>query len=408
MKVALLKGQSQYGALGYFTYELARALAARGIDAAIIALETVRTGSELAGRLRELAPLGLVFSFNTPVDCLVRDGHALIEMTGAPHVVQFVDHPLHHIDRLKRMSRDTAILVVDHSHQRTIKTLFGPDHFVHVAFNPHGALGEPCPLPGDVRAFVAERPIAALFAGSIRRPDKPAWDEFPEFVKRVFAAATDAAMSREWLPALEALDSALADFGLDPRGKNLPPEVTEELRSLREAAITIHDWIRSERRWHLVEAAARAGLPLTMVGSGAEADIARFANIDHRGAVTFEETLRLMRQARMVLNVNANFGEGSHERPLTAMLAGAAVASDASTFYAQAFADGHDIALFRWTSLESDLAAIAARLRDDEAVFEMAKAGQRKVLEGHRWVHRVDNILAAARETSRKLASRTT
>ncbi len=58
-----------------------------------------------------------------------------------------------------------------------------------------------------------------------------------------------------------------------------------------------------------------------------------------------------MRQSRLVLNTNGNFGAGSHERPFSASLAGAATFSDLSRYYAQVFAPGANIELFRWKDL---------------------------------------------------------
>jgi hypothetical protein len=45
-----------------------------------------------------------------------------------------------------------------------------------------------------------------------------------------------------------------------------------------------------------------------------------------------------MRRARVTLNTDGNFGAGSHERPLSVFLAGSAVFSDYSRYYAEAFA----------------------------------------------------------------------
>jgi spore maturation protein CgeB len=111
-----------------------------------------------------------------------------------------------------------------------------------------------------------------------------------------------------------------------------------------------------------------------------------------------------MARSRVVLNVNANFGAGSHERPLCGMNAGAAAASDVSAFYAANFKVGEEIALYRWRDLEAGLAAVAELAKDAEAAFAMAQAGQRRVVAEHRWINRVETVIAAA-EAARRARS---
>jgi len=396
MRIALIKSQSRYGALRIFIDELAAAVRARGDEAVVLDLSSFMLG-DLADRLIAAGPLDLVFSFNTCGDYRDRSGRTIREATGAAQVVQFVDHPLHHMVRLKATAPDTAVLFVDRSHVRTVHKLLGPKRFAVADFNPHAALGSPAPVPSTADAFAAERPIEVLFAGTLYRPQKPQWDEFPSEVRAAFAAAAEAALSCEWLPALDALDAVLTQCGLDPQGTGEPQEVKDELLGLREAAILIHDWVRAHRRASLLEAAAQGGLPLTVIGEGQSGALANYSNIKCLEPVEFRPALDLMRQARLVLNANANFGEGSHERPLSAMMAGAAAASDTSTFYQHEFDDGRDIILFHWTDLARGVARIKDLVSDTRALFERARAGQEAVLARHTWKQRVETILAAGK-----------
>jgi spore maturation protein CgeB len=131
-------------------------------------------------------------------------------------------------------------------------------------------------------------------------------------------------------------------------------------------------------------------------GRGYAEHLERFPNITYRGEIGLAELLREMRRARIVININANFRDGAHDRPFTAAAAGAAVASDASTYLAEQFQDGTEIKLFSWLSLEAGLADMAALAHDPERAHAMARAGQRRVIDAHLWDHRVDAILEAA------------
>ena len=394
MRAALIKGQSRYGLLRCFVDDVAEAITARGDEAVVVDL-TEFPIEDLGAHLKALGPVDLVLSFNICSDYRDAKGRTIFEITGAPHVTHFVDHPLHHLDRLNATPRDAAVLFVDHSHVRAIPKLFGPDRFAYAGFCPHGALGEPAPLPADAAQFCAERPIALLFAGTYYQPGPSLLDQFPDHVKALFGAAIEAASTEDWLPALDALDIALVAFGMDPDGAS--SDEREGITALRRLAYIIDDRVRVGRRQRLLEEAAAAGLPLTLVGENYGGELVRRPNVDYRGLVPTDEIPLLMRQSRMVLSANANFGEGSHERPLTAMLAGAAAASDFSTFYDDEFDSGTEIVLFRWSKLSADLEALKALLADPAALFGVAQAGREAVAARHRWRHRVDTYYAAAR-----------
>jgi hypothetical protein len=106
--------------------------------------------------------------------------------------------------------------------------------------------------------------------------------------------------------------------------------------------------------------------------------------------------VELMRRSRLVLNTNGNFGGGSHERPFSASLAGAATFSDFSRYYGQVFEDGRSMAMFRWKDLDAGMARLQALTSDPAACFAMAREAKALTLRDHTWDRRVDLILEAA------------
>ena len=388
MRVVLFKGVSAYGATRTFIDEAAAAFERRGYEASII---DVLPGMDLPAALRaeaEAGPIALAYSFVILGEFRDGDGRSIGQMLDAPHVLHHVDYPLTHIGRLNGASPDTAVLVIDETHVEAIVSTLGADRFAYVGFCPHAASGEPAPEAPDAEAFAAERDIPILFAGTFYKAETPPWANAPAQTRVVFDTALEIALSQEFVPALAAFDQALAAQGIDPR--------RSEMATARQSANLVHEQVRGHRRFELLKAAAKARLPLHIYGKGYESQLYRFKNVTYGGEVSLTEITQLMRRSRVVLNVNANFGAGSHERPLSAMLAGAAAASDHSRFYANAFDEGRDIALYRWMALPEGLEAIDALARDPEACFAMARAGRAKALAGHCWDHRVDVILAAA------------
>ena len=393
MRVILIKGRSTYDLLRAFVDAAAEGFAEAGHEVDI--LDVVPEPDLVAGLTRRAAerPIDLVYSLNILSDFRDHAGRTVGDIAGAPHVVHFVDHPLSHLSRLEATPAHAAVLTIDPSHAEAVRSIYGEGRFAFVGFCPHGAVG-PTVSPGaDVDAFVQSRSIPILFPGTYAPVGPPPWAQMQAGVRRIFEAATEAAMASEWTAGHVALDTAMKAAGLEP--------ADPQFAGFRKLSSYVHERVRARRRILLLESAARVGLPLHVAGKGYDEALARFANLTFVGDVDFMDSMALMTRARLVLNINANFGRGSHERPLCALNAGAAAASDLSAFYPDHFEEGRELLLYRWRNLDAGLEAIAALAQDPEAMVQMAQAGQAKVLAGHRWKHRAATIIAAAEAVRR-------
>ena len=389
-RVLLIKGVSRYDVLRDFIDAVGEAFRARDIEPVVLDSTPLKTHDEIFRALKGVGPVDMAFTFYIFGHYVDPQRRTLGEIIGAPVVVQYVDYPLSLREALDNTDSATAILTVDPSHGEAIQKLYGPRRFAHLGFNPHAGTGEAFALPASAAQFAAERPIPIFFSGTYYRPVDPPWKDFPANIRRVFDEAADYAVSQEFVPALDALDATLKRMGLDP---NLPDP---SIRQVRFLADKVHEWVRALRRYRFFEAAAKVGLPLTVTGSGYDDDLPRFPNIDYRGICGFHDAIRLMQQSRMVININANFGRGSHERPFTAMLAGAVAASDHSSYYADQFDAGQEMMLFRWQHLEQDLAGLRDLAENSARLWQIAQAGQDKTSRNHRWANRIDAIISAA------------
>lgn len=391
MRILLLKGQSQYDALRLFIDEAQAAFAAAGHEAVVVDLTNGFDMAGLPAHLEALGPFDLAFSYVILGDYRAADGRTLSEVIRAPHVIQHVDHPFSHLERMAATPQTATILTVDESHADVVKQVFGPDHFAHVAFQPHAGIGPVRPLPATAGAYAVARPIRFFFAGTYYRPGEPGWKNFPGNVQSIFHDASDIALTRDWIRPQEALCMAMEMRGCDAEHENT--------RALMPYVHLIHEWVRANRRFQFFKAATKAGLPLTVYGNGYDKDMYRFKHLDYRGPASLSEITERMGESRIVLNVNVNFGEGSHERPMSAMLAGAVCASESSRFYESHFVPGHEMLLFRWSTLEEDLNRLKFVAEDEEDVlFDMARAGQARAAAEHRWASRIGPILALARD----------
>jgi Glycosyl transferases group 1 len=397
LRIILIKGRSTYDLLRAFIDDAATGFAEAGHAPEILdVVAEPDIGAGLARRAAE-APIDLVYSLNILGDFRDPEGRTLGDIAGAPHVLHFVDHPLSHLERLEKTPANAAVLTIDPSHADAIVSIYGEDRFAYVGFCPHAAVG-PTTSPGaDVGAFQASRPIPILFPGTYAPVGAPPWSAMQAGVQRLFEAAVEIALASEWTAGHLALDAAMRSAGLSPEDP--------QFSGFRKLASYVHERVRAVRRTQVLDAAARAGLLVHVAGKGYDGLLARFPNLTFAGDVGFLDSVTLMARSRVVLNINANFGAGSHERPLCALNAGAAAISDLSSFYADHFEEGREMSLYRWRDLGAGIAALSELAGDPRAAFEMATAGQVKVLAGHRWKHRAAVIIAAAEQARSRLSA---
>jgi hypothetical protein len=386
MRILTIKGQSQYGGTRLFADQAAAAFQRRGHEVEI--LDVGDTG-DAGPRILAHAPTAsadLIFTINIAGEFRDSLGRTLSDLYGAPHVVWHTDYIFSQVARLKATPTSTAVLLVDPTQVEGVKSVYGEDRFDHIDFFPHPAVGEPAPDDATLAQFLERRPIEVLWSGSFQKPEAP-WAGVEGPARQVFQDALDLALALEWIPPLEALDTVLVSRGLDLSDP--------AIAGAREAAALVDVEVRRARRFEFLKAVAKTGVPLRICGLGWESQLYRFKNAVYEGPVEMTRMAELMARSRLVLNTNGNFGAGSHERPFSASLAGAATFSDLSRYYAQVFEPGANIELFHWKDLAGGMAKLQALAADPERCFEYARSAKALTLAGHTWDAQVDQILAA-------------
>jgi hypothetical protein len=388
LRIVMLKGPSQYEGTRTFIDHAAQAFAARGFSVDVIDLAGLADVFAPIHAAATAGPCDLVYSINIFGEMRDGQGRSTAQIFGAPHVVWHVDYILSQETRLAATPRDARLLLVDPSQVEAVKSIYGAERYAVVDFCPHAAVGEAAADDADPEAFAAARPIPLLWAGSLQKTKARPWAAAAPGPRKVFDDAYDLALSVEWMPPHQALDTVLAARGLDL--------ADPDNRGARTSAKLIDIEVRKTRRFEFVKALAKTGLPIHICGLGWESDLYRFKAVTYDGETPMPRVNELMRRSRVVLNTNGNFGAGSHERPLSALLAGAAPFSDYSGFYADALGEDEGIRLFRWRDLAAGMGALEDLATNPQAAWSLARIGKARVLAGHTWAHRVDPILRAA------------
>ena len=383
MRFVLLKGQSQYGSLRLHVDQLAAALAGLGHAAEVVDLLAADGVATLDATTA--APPDAYIAFSGVGCDWKADGTSVYDRIGATYVALHDDHPVHHVARLSEpISRHVAFFL-DRSHVDLVKAWPVGRALSHVGFLPPGANERPEPVDTSDEAFAA-RDIPLLFTGTYRgAPPRPwtGWDASP--AREIAGEIADRMAADGALPVLEALRSALAARGVPLTGELLGQFLP--LLQLPQA------FAEAYHRDALLHALGAAGVPVQVYGAGWEPMAARYPGFAYGGVGSFEETLSLLRRARLVLNSNNGFVSGGHERVFTAMCAGAGVFSDASAWYAEAFEEGREIVTFPWARMAEAPGALLDLMGDLPRQAALARAGHARAMAEHRWTRRAQDLV---------------
>lgn len=110
-------------------------------------------------------------------------------------------------------------------------------------------------------------------------------------------------------------------------------------------------------------------------------------------SVTGNNTLKVMAESKISLNIMAWHKDGFTERIANSMLNGSVVVSDKSTQLEELFTDGKDLVLFELNHLELLPKKIENLLSFPENLKEISKNSRDKVEENHLWSHRAQHLL---------------
>ena len=153
-------------------------------------------------------------------------------------------------------------------------------------------------------------------------------------------------------------------------------------------------YIKSYRRLKAVELLARNDIPVDVFGNGW--DIVPFAGkLKLHGPVSYEQSLEIASQAKIIFQDQAEFNHGAHDRVFTGMLNGAVVVSEFSHYLAEEFEAGRDLFMFDWQNGDKQVQVIHELLADESKRLSVAVSAYGKAVRRHRWANRAERILEA-------------
>ncbi len=396
MRIVLFYSQTE--SFNFFTDRLTEGFRARGHETFVLDLRRLQSEG-----LRSYA--GFVEFVSKKVDAVVCfDGlgtreDALIELWDAHKAVAvdiLMDHPLRFHPTFERHPRRYLLFCCDRNHVNYVREYFG-NKVPYVLFMPHVGM---VPKETDPVIPYGKRKHEILFSGTYYRPESM----LAEAEKQLHFSFGDKTSVGEFYGLM--YENLKADCGLTTEAavlytvRSLGWELSvDAVKTLMNGSVYV-DWaIRMYQRERVVKTLAEAGIQLSLLGRGWEnhPSIHRrnVRRLDDR--IPYAETLPVMADAKVNLNVMPWFKDGTHDRIFNTLLQHSVPLTDPSRWIEENFVDGQDIALYDLERLE-ELPAIAERLLTDTALAEgIIRNGYEKAAGNLTWGHCAEWVLDGIR-----------
>lgn len=303
--------------------------------------------------------------------------HYLHEYIYGPKFNFVFDHPVWIYRHLQHHYSDFYVLTLDHNYVRFIEHYYKIPAFF---FPPAGMIS--CDM-GDF-----ERIYDFTFIGTYGNY----WEQVlmmhqMERSKRFMANHFLLLMRKNPnMTAEKALEETLKEYGRSLSDQ----EFLNLLYELRGVIYCVMNYYRDR----VVRCILESGIQVDVFGdSWKQCSLASYSNLICHPSVTAEESIQVLKQSKISLNVMSWHKGGFTERMANIMLAGAVLVTD-ETSYLEGRFDENDMISFRLKEYKTLPEKIKYLLNNEEARRNIAQNGKRKTLANHTWEKRAEQLLS--------------
>lgn len=382
VKILLLKTTPEGSVYSQFVNSLNRALVELGhqstvSDQSVHVVDNRAPAKHLVEALIADRPEA-VLSFSSIFASLVLDDQrSLFDALDVKFLSWLLDHPIYAPQSLRRELKGRYAVYSNSSHQRFAQAYNVPGQAMTM-------------LPGGERARTEKsyraREWPLFIAASWNGPPERFWDDSDQsMATRLLVGVIDRLLSDRRASLIDAFNSVCAELKIEiPLGQD--PAIDEQMRSFLCGALT---YVRRLDRYNLTMALAKAGVPMTICGSGWGQVLGDLGNVTCIDSVPFRKLPDLYANSQVVLNLNA--GNGGSERAIQAAFCGAAVASDYSHELDALFGASAGVVFYNRAEPDTAVEAVTNLLETSgEAV---AECGRQRVEESSDWRRRAEKIV---------------
>lgn len=310
-------------------------------------------------------------------------GHYVLGDMDIPHVSVLLDAPYNAANgNLGFSCRQHYLWVLDKSHIGAIKYRFPEKKFAGEIFQPLG---------GDVaknedEIFSTDRDIDVVFSASMFEDGniKEYWKEQTDnpFIIRILNDVIDYMLANP-VSLLPAVKYVLEERGLCGQAY---------IDALSPYFHGVFFYVKMKRRYRTLEALTHHGFTVDVFGPGWE-NVPFSDKLKLHGTTPYDEVLGAFARAKVVVQDQAEFNNGGHDRVFTAMLNGAAVVSEYSSYLDKEFENNSDIYLFDWKNTIGQMDIVEDLINDESKRLASAIRAYGKAKANHRWENRAQGVL---------------
>jgi spore maturation protein CgeB len=377
-RICLISHYNLYESKRYFTTKFADALKRKGIETLHLDAEGGTLSPEDLISIVKFSP-NLTCSFNSLLP--LSEGVYIGDYLSTPHWSILVDPAIYSTDLVN--SPYSIISCVD---QEDVSLVLAQP-FDKCFFFPHGVEKE---LIGSGRE---DKIYDVVFIGSCYDYEslRTFWqEELSEAVDKLILDASEMVLSNPSTSIAQALCNAWATSGIPQeeidffalfyfidrytRGKDR----VELIRSIKEAQVHIFGDVSQD------DAATIMGW---------KHYLADCKNVVFHPAVSYEESLEILKQSKISLNSMPFFKHGTHERVFNALACGALPLTTETPYWQENFSQGKDLAWYqngKWDEVDE---TINRYLTNETLRQSVVAEGALKVKSTYTWDQRVEQLL---------------
>ncbi len=381
MKPKLIFLTGVYDTLDIFIMELIRAFERMGYDILQIDTKHLMDGlSKLSAFINTPVKAAITFN-NLAFNLELAAGRNIWEDLKIPCINILMDHPFCYYDALQSAPYNGVVLCIDKKHTDYLQRFF--PNIAITGFLAHGGKDlEKKPLP------IRERQIDILYAGGLSKAFvqnvMPDFDSFDFDAQKIAELAYQRLIADVSLTAEQAIEEELVKHEIQ-----MPDaELSAVISKLHYVELLATSYYREQVIRVLVE----HGFCVHLYGRGWETcDFINKPNLIWEGVVSAQEVLEQMHNSKIVLNTMTWFKDGTHDRVLNGMLAGAVAVTDESIYMKENFVDAREkaedaeLVLFHLNKMDELVKRMDQLLANPDLMQELADRGRKKAMSQHTW-----------------------
>ncbi len=381
MNILYIIGKSQYDSTAMFMLEMAEQMRTAGWKVDLLDGRR-EDGYEQQRQQAIQNKYDVIFTVNGMLleeDSIL--GRELLQNKDVIYCTYLMDHPLIHYQRLATFYPTVFVLSPDRCHtaytDRYLSNIWG------TAFLPHAG----CRYPGDSLPY-QDRTIDLSFMGSYLSPEqiRAQFKQYPEEMNLLLETTADILVKEPERTLEDAVLACFAQYGLTLQDSEIPA-VLAEFR-------IVDRYIRSYYRDAVISTLVDAGICVDVYGDGWEQFVTEAKDcLRVHPAVSYEESLAVIADSKIALNIMPWFKDGSHDRVFTAMLNGAICLTDGSAYLEEELRETENVYFYSLKGLKYLPAKIRRILSDPEQGAAVAAAGRKLAQEKHTWAHRAEEVM---------------